>query len=153
MSEQWETVDVPRGSFISWGSQPGQSVTGQVIDYSPAGGTDFNDQPCPQLSLELTEATVSINKDGQSTRIDSGEMVVLNCGLVNLKKAVKAAQLEPGMLTKITFSSTVKVPKGTVKEFTIQKAPGRPLQTASQGQAAPPAADPWGAGQQGSPPF
>jgi hypothetical protein len=152
MSEQWETVDVPRGSFISWGSQPGQYVKGQVVEYQPAGGSDFNGQDCPQLTLELTEPTVSVNKEGVTTNIAAGELVVLNCGLKNLKKAVQAAQLEPGMLAHITFASTLKVDKGTVKVFEIRKAP-RALQTTSPGQAAPPAADPWGASQQGQPPF
>lgn len=150
MTDQWEDVPVPRGAFISWGTQPGQQITGTVLDFDPAGGTDFGGNTCPQLALELTEPGYSVNKEGQRSDFPAGEQVVLNCGLVSLKRAVKAANLAPGMLCQITFSNTVKTQNGTVKEFTIRKAPGRP-------QAAAPAAasaSPWGsAPAAAAPPF
>lgn len=121
---QWEDVDVPRGAYISWGEHVGQHVTGKVLEFSPAGGTDFNNNPCPQLSVELIEPAASINKQGQRTDFPAGELVVLNCGLVSLKRAVKAADPNPGDLVKITLSELVKVPNGTVKQFDIKIARG-----------------------------
>jgi hypothetical protein len=99
----WETVDVPRGAFISWGETVGQHVTGKILDYEPTGGTNFAGEPCPQLSIEL---------------------VVLNAGQVSLKRAVKAADPKSGDLIKITLSNLVKTPNGTVKEFDIKIARG-----------------------------
>ena len=125
----WETVDVPRGAFISWGEQTGQHVTGKILDYDPAGGTDFNNNPCPQLSVELIEPAASINKQGVRTDYPAGELVVLNAGQVSLKRAVKAADPNPGDLIKITLSNLVRTTNGTVKEFDIKIARGAGGQT------------------------
>lgn len=156
MSEaNWETIEVPRGAFISWGEQVGQHVTGRVLDYSPAGGTDFAGNPCPQLSVELIEPAASINKQGQRTDFDAGELVVLNCGQVSLKRAVKAADPSTGDLVKITLANLVKTANGTVKEMDIKIARGAgqskaPANAQSQAQApfqqapATQQSSPWG---------
>lgn len=120
----WEEIDVPRGAFIGWGERVGQHVTGKVIGYDDRGGTDFNDNPCPQLTVELTEKAASFNKQGERSDFDAGEMVILNCGQVSLKRAVRAASLETGDLVKIELSNLVKVDKGQVKEFSIKVARG-----------------------------
>ena len=121
---QWEDVDVPRGAYISWGTTPGQHVTGRVVDYNPIGGNDFNEQPCPQVAVELTEPAASINKSGVRTDFDAGELVQLNAGQVSLKRALRAADPSPGDLVKITMSGLVKTAKGDVKEFSIKIARG-----------------------------
>lgn len=148
MSEpQWTEVDVPRGSFISWGTNTGQHVTGRVMAYEPQGGTDFAGNPCPQLSVELTAPAASVNKEGARTDFAVGELVVLNAGQVSLKRALQAAQPQPGELVKITLASLARTANGTVKEFTIAKAPG----SAPAGGAA---AGGFGAGPQADePPF
>lgn len=120
----WEEIEVPRGAYISWGEKPGQHVTGRVVDYNPTGGNDFNEQPCPQVAIELTEAAASINKAGERTNFDAGELVQLNAGQVSLKRALRAADPSPGDLLKITLSDLVKTSKGTVKEFSIKIARG-----------------------------
>ena len=120
----WEDVEVPRGAFISWGRQVGQHVTGKVLSYDPTGGTDFNDNNCPQLAVELIEPAASIDKTGQRTDFPAGELVVLNCGQVSLKRAVQAASLNPGDLVKITLENLVKTPNGTVKEYALKVARG-----------------------------
>ena len=120
----WETIDVPRGAFISWGEQTGQHVTGKVLEYDPTGGTDFNNNPCPQLSVELIEPAASINKTGQRTDFPAGELVVLNAGQVSLKRAIKAADPKTGDLVKISLSNLVRTTNGTVKEFEIKIARG-----------------------------
>lgn len=132
MTQQWEEIDVPRGAFISWGSAIGQHVTGKVLAYDDSAGTDFNGNPCPQLQIQLVEAAVSVNKEGNQSDFPAGELVVLNCGQVSLKRAVRAAALNPGDMVKIELSNTVKVDKGTVKEFSIKVARGT-------GQASAPA--------------
>jgi hypothetical protein len=136
-STEWETIEVPRGAYISWGSKPGQHVTGKVLDYSPTDGTDANDKPCPQLSVQLTEEASSINREGERTRIAAGELVVLNASQVGLKRAVKAADPAPGDLIKITLVNLVKVTKGTVKEFDVKIARGAGGTTKRQPVATP----------------
>lgn len=131
----WEEVEVPRGAYIGWGSKPGQHVTGKVIDYNVAGGTDFNGNPCPQVAIELTEQAASFNKDGDRTDHPAGEMVQLNAGQVSLKRALRAADPAPGDLVKIELSNLVKTANGTVKEFSLKIARGagvssKPLATA-----------------------
>lgn len=129
---EWESVEVPRGAYISWGTKTGQNVTGKVLDYNPTGGNDFNEQPCPQLAVELTEPAASINKEGERTDFDAGELVQLNAGQVSLKRALRAADPAPGDLVKITLSDLVKTSKGTVKEFDIKIARGAGASTSSK---------------------
>lgn len=132
---QWEEIDVPRGAFIGWGNRTGQHVTGRVMGYDERGGTDFNGDPCPQLQIELTERAASINKENERTDYPAGELVVLNCGQVSLKRAVRAAALDVGDLVKIELVNLVKVSNGTVKEFGIKVARGA-------GGSAPAPSDP-----------
>jgi hypothetical protein len=128
---QWEDVDVPRGAYISWGTKAGQHVTGKVLDYNPAGGNDFNDEPCPQIAVELTEPAASINKEGVRTDFAAGELVQLNAGQVSLKRALRAADPRPGDLVKISLSDLVKTARGTVKEFNIKIARGAATNTSA----------------------
>lgn len=133
---EWESVEVPRGAYISWGTKTGQHVTGKVLDYNPTGGNDFNEQPCPQLAVELTEPAASINKEGERTDFDAGELVQLNAGQVSLKRALRAADPAAGDLVKITLSDLVKTSKGTVKEFDIKIARGAAASTSSKPAAS-----------------
>lgn len=149
---QWETVDVPAGAFIGWGTSAGQHVTGKVLEFDPAGGLDFNDKVCPQLVVELTERAASFNKAGDRTDYDAGELVTLTCGLVRLSRAVKAAQPEPGDLVKVTMTGMERTANGEMKVFDLKiaRGAGRSAQSAAQ-SAAQPAADPFAATAQ--PPF
>ena len=122
MTMNWETVDVPRGAYIGWGTKPGQHVTGKVLDYDPAGATDFNGGQCPALEIELTEPAASFNREGERTTQDTGEIVQLSCGQVSLKRAVRKADPKPGDLVKITLENLAKTQNGTVKEFGIKIA-------------------------------
>lgn len=120
----WEDVEVPRGAYISWGAKPGQHVTGKVLEYSLDGGTDFAGNRCPSIAIELTEKAASINKEGQRSDFDAGEIVQLNAGQVSLKRALRAADPSPGDLVKITLSNLAKTANGTVKEFEMKIARG-----------------------------
>ena len=120
----WETVEVPRGAYIGWGTKKGQHVTGKVLDYQPEGGTDFNGNACPSAAIELTEDAASFNKDGERSTHNAGEIVQLNAGQVSLKRALRAADPSPGDLVKITLVNLAKTDKGTVKEFDIKIARG-----------------------------
>jgi hypothetical protein len=134
----FEEVEVPKGAFISWGPRPGQEVTGKVLDYSPDGGTDFNDQPCPQLTVELIDPAYSISKSGDRFTHDRGELVTLNCGLANLKRAVRFTNPEAGDVIKIQFTDLEKGGKGEVKVFSIKIARG-----AARGPSAQPEEPPF----------
>lgn len=117
---EWIDVEIPRGEFIGWG-EIGQRVTGYVVSYSDTDGSDFNDEPCPQVVLELTEKAISFRDKGTSKNtIDAGEFVTVTCGQANLKRAIKAAALEVGNLVRITFDSEYKTGKGMGKSFKVQ---------------------------------
>lgn len=120
----WEDVTVPKGAYISWGTKPGQHVTGRVLEYAIDGGTDFAGNRCPSVAIELTEPAASINKEGERTNFDEGEIVQLNAGQVSLKRALRAADPSTGDLVKITLENLVKTANGTVKEFGIKIARG-----------------------------
>lgn len=138
---QWEEIIVPRGAYIGWGTKPGQHVTGRVTDYQPAGGQDFNGEPCPQISIELTEKAASFNKDGERSDFDAGELVVLNAGQVSLRRALRAADPSPGDLIKVIMSNLGKTAKGNpVKEFDIKiaRGAGGPAKAVENGFDDPP---------------
>ena len=120
----FEEVSVPRGAFISWGNQIGQHVTGKVVDYSVAGGTDFSGEPCPQITIELLEPAASISKDGTRTDYPAGDLVVLNAGQVSLRRGLRSADPAVGDVIKITLENLVKVSAGEVKEMGIKIARG-----------------------------
>lgn len=132
----WEDIEVPRGAYIGWGTKKGQHVTGKVIDYSPDGGTNFAGEPCPLVTIELTEAAASFNKDGERTDYPAGELIQLNAGQVSLKRALRAADPAPGDLVKITLENLAKTDKGTVKEFGIKIARGAGGTVKPKAQAA-----------------
>lgn len=125
----WEEVNVPRGAYISWGAKPGQHVTGKVLGYDSAGGTDFAGNPCPSLEVELVEKAASVNKEGERTDFEPGEIVQLNAGQVSLKRALRAADPAVGDLVKIELSNLAKTANGTVKEFSIKIARGSGVST------------------------
>ena len=128
----WETVEVPRGAYVGWGSKPGQHVTGKVLDYSLSGGTDYAGEPCPSIAIELTEKAASYNKEGERTDIEAGEIVQLNAGQVSLKRALRAADPSPGDLVKISLDNIAALKGGkTVKEFGIKIARGAAKTTAA----------------------
>lgn len=140
----WETVEVPQGSFVGWGTSPGQHVTGKVLTFSPAGGQDFNGEPCPQLTLELVESAASFNKAGERTDFPVGDVVSLTVGQSGLKRAVQSAQPDTGDLVKITLTGTEVTKKGnTIKVFDLKIArgaggPAAQQQAPAATQAAPP---------------
>ena len=135
----WETIEVPRGAYIGWGSKPGQHVTGKVLDFSHDGGTDFNQQPCPTATIELTETAASFTKDGDRSEHAAGDIIQLNAGQVSLKRALRAADPSPGDLVKITLVNLAKTDKGSVKEFDIKIARGQggPVKAKAKAAAAP----------------
>lgn len=116
MSE-WESVSSQRGSFYGWANQTGQSVTGNVL--SIGTGKDINENPVPELQIELTEATKSFSKSEWS-EIESGEVITLTCGQSNLKKGIIAAKLNAGDAVKITLDSLFPTAKGNAKIFDVK---------------------------------
>lgn len=119
MSE-WEDVNVPRGSFIGWGRK-GQQITGEVISYDERGGSDFNQESCPLVVIELTQEAENYRDKGtRRETIEAGEFVSVTCGQANLKAAIRAAALEPGFLVRIAYVDDYKTGKGEGKEFKVQ---------------------------------
>lgn len=119
MSDQWEDVDIPQGTYISWG-EIGQSVTFEVVSYSEQGGTDVNGNICPQVVGVLTLDATNFRKGVKET-LRAGEFITINASQANLSKAVRAAGLEPGILCRITFEDTYQTAKGTSgKAFKVQ---------------------------------
>ena len=120
MSEQWEDVEVPRGTFIGWG-EIGQAITFEVVTYSDSDGSDFNNQPCPEVVGILTADAVNYRDKGtRKETLDKGEFITLTCGQANLSKAIRQAGLEPGHLVRVTFEDTYKTAKGDGKAFKVQ---------------------------------
>jgi hypothetical protein len=123
MSVDWDTadkVDVATGSYLSWASKPGQTVTGLVLNYTDDGGTNANGDPCPQLNIELTEPAYSVNRDGDRTDYEIGHQITLNTGQVRLKNQVKKLAPTPDDLIKIDYVGLVQGSRGKIKDFQVR---------------------------------
>lgn len=127
-----DPIEVPAGAFIGWGSRDGQEVIGTVTEYAERGGTDFNGNVCPELTLILAKSAPSFNKAGDRTDFDEGEEVSVTCGGVNLKKAIRKAAPEAGDLLKIKLVELVKTPNGTAKIFDVRVKRGDTLPSAAK---------------------
>jgi hypothetical protein len=115
----YEEVVVPRGTFIGFG-EIGQTIDGEVLLYSDTEGSDYNDQPCPLVVIQLTQpATNYRNKGTEKETIAAGELVTVTCAQANLKSAARAANLEPGNLVRIVYAGNYKTAKGDGKEFKV----------------------------------
>jgi hypothetical protein len=113
-------IDVPTGgAYVSWGSQAGQHVTGTVVSFDKEAGSSFDGTVVPHLEVELSEPTHSIDKDGEVRDFDAGDIVSLNCGQAQLKKALSRIDLRPGDKVRIELTGTVKTPKGTGKAYKV----------------------------------
>ena len=140
MNYQFETIQTPAGAFIGWADQPGQVVTGKVMDYDAARGQNFAGERCPQIVLELVEAAASVNKAGERTDFQAGEMVTITAGQANLRRGVLAADLSRGDVVRISHTSNQKTANGTVKIFEIAVARGAaPVAPAAPEQSVQPA--------------
>jgi len=136
-------IDPAAGSFIGWGDNPNQAVKGYVTTVTTS--KDYNDNPCPELGIELTEATFSVTKEGVVTNLPAGDDVAVTCGQTALKRRVEAARLNPGDYVEITMTGREKAANGMMfKQFTVGIDRGaRPPKDAPTQVTAP--ANPWAA--------
>jgi len=131
-NDDWEDVQVPRGTFIGWATKPGQKMTARVLSYSDTDGRDFNGEPCPQLVAELVEPFTNYRDKGTTQEeLAAGELVSITCGQANLKRTVRAAALEQGNLFQLAFSDTFKAEKGDGKVFEMKVNRTRPAGVAA----------------------
>lgn len=154
---EWESVTAPRGQYIGWGNTPGQHVTGKVLAFDASGGKDPNGNPCPELTVELTERAASF-RQGQRTDIEPGNVVQVTCAQVSLKRDIIAARLNPGDLIKITLEKLVPTAKSPAKVFDVKVARNSapaPVETLTQPAAPLPPQQPAfsGGGFNDQPPF
>lgn len=115
----YEEVVVPRGTFIGWGEK-GQTIDGEVLLYSDTEGSDYNQEPCPLIVIQLTQPAINYRDKGTTKEtIAASELVSVTCGQANLKSAARAANLQPGFLVRIVYADTYKTAKGEGKEFKV----------------------------------
>lgn len=120
----WKKIEVPQGRFIGWG-KIGQSVTIDVLDYQPSGGTDFNGNTCPLVTGTLVEDCDNYTDKGTSKeRLKAGELVSVTCGQANLRKGILACDPKRGDLVRLTFTDTYTASKGEGKVIEVEHAPG-----------------------------
>lgn len=137
-SYDFTPVEVPTGMFIGWGITPPQAVTIDVISYSPAGGTDFNQNPCPQVIGTLLADCASYRDKGTTKeRVPAGTVVTINAGQANLRRNILAADPNPGDVLRLTFEATTPGAKGDIKLFKAEVARGAGTGRATDNDPAP----------------
>jgi hypothetical protein len=154
MSE-WKSAIPSRGSFIGWGLDPGQHVTGEVVSFAPNGGTDPDGEVCPEVSVRLTEPAYSV-RGGERTDFSVGDVVTVTCAqgkskktgnTYGLRRDIVTVNPQPGQLIKILLESLRQTAKSPQKVFDIKTRDNdRP-----NGQQ--PVSQPVQGELQGSPPF
>lgn len=96
------------GTFAKWESI-GDTVEGRIASFSIDGGTDFDNNPCPQLVVETTGGNVTVN-GGQAA--------------LRRMMTSHATRLVPGHGVRIVYSGDYKTKQGTTgKDFTIGVTP------------------------------
>lgn len=121
----FEDIEVPQGRFIGWG-KVGQVIEIDVLSYDETGGTDFNNNECPQVSGFLTKDADNYTEKGTKLeKLKAGELVNLTCGQANIKKGIKMADPTRGDILRVTFADIYTTGKGEGKEFKVQIARGQ----------------------------
>jgi hypothetical protein len=132
MDYDWETIEVA-GSFFSWGNTPGQKLVGKVLSYDPTGGRNFNDEPCPFLTIELLEKAVSMPKDKDQISYPVGDLISLTCGQMVLAKTIRFADPAKGDVIQIGYIANTKSKPGQtpakVFDVKIARQSGTPSPT------------------------
>src|SRR5260370_14693700 len=101
---EWETIKSTPGGYLGGRRKPGQNVIGYVAEYSIDEGTDFRGNKCPHLVLELTEDTLSFNKDADHAEHQSGEFINITCAQASLTSAIRRTDPSPADLLRITLT-------------------------------------------------
>jgi len=129
-------VVVPQGTFVGWG-KIGQTVTGIVRAYSATDGTDFNDNPCPLLTVELTEPADNYRDKGTTReQLAAGELVTITAGQANLRRHLTALTPVVGDAIRVAYDEDYSTGKGTGKSFTVKCVRGAGLEHVAEGAAS-----------------
>ena len=127
---QWDAipaVEVPQGAFVGWG-RVGQHVTGIVRGYSPDAGSDFNDQPCPLLTVELTMVAENWRDKGTTKEtLEAGELVSITAGQAGLRRRLHAVEPRVGDAIRVIYDGEYPTGKGTGKSFEVKLVRGAGL--------------------------
>jgi hypothetical protein len=118
--ETWEEIEPPLPIFLSWGEKPGQELRGKITHITPDGGKDFTGNPCPQYEFLLLKNTYSENKAGERTDLVTGETILLNVTSISLQRHLRYGNPKVDDDVSIIFHDTVKVDKGTAKQFRVR---------------------------------
>ena len=98
--------------FIKWTDE--MTVDLEVTAFTPDGGRDINDKPCAQVEGPL------LRRAGD---LAPGELVRVTGGPVKLNRLLKKANPRVGDRAVIKFVGVIKVPNGTMKDFTVLVGP------------------------------
>ena len=82
----------------------------EVTAYTPDGGRDFDQRPCPQAEGVLLRRAGDINP---------GERAGITGGQVKLARLLKKADPKVGQRLVIKYLGNVKVAGGTMKDFQV----------------------------------
>lgn len=109
MSIDYESIPTGGGEFVTW-TEVGQVVEGIIIGFTVDGGSDFNDNACPEVTIRQLD----------------GALATVTCGTAQLKKAMtlNADKMRLGHQIRIEFTGTYKTNKGSDgKSFSVGVSP------------------------------
>ena len=86
------------------------TVDMEVTAYTPDGGRDFDQRPCPEAEGVLLRRAGDLNP-GERARVTAGQ--------VKLARLLKKADPKVGQRVVIKYLGIVKVAGGTMKDFQV----------------------------------
>lgn len=101
---EWEEVAVTAGTYVKF-SDPGDGITGRVVEYSPdSGATTFDGDDCGYITIQD----------------DDGEFWTVTLDKPQLQRVVAAAEPVKGMLLDVRFHEWRKSEKSG-REYKVFK--------------------------------
>ncbi len=99
-----EFEQIPAGGSFANFKELGNAVEGRIAAFDMEGGTDFNGNVCPRLTVETEEGNV-----------------IVEGGQANLRRQFEQnpGRFIVGHGVRVEYSGTYEAPKGTGKSFTI----------------------------------
>ena len=121
---KYRTVDTA-STFIGWGKLE-QQVELEVLTFEPAGGRDFNNNPCPRVVGTLMadcDNYKDLRGDIERVKLKAGQQVTVEGGVENLRKGLLLVEPKRGDLLRLTYTDTYDTPQGKGKVIKVEHAP------------------------------
>ena len=119
-NEAEEVEPTGQARFYSWGTKAGQLVVGKVLAFRPYTNNGYKGAQTFELDVELAQASVSFDKDGDEKEKHEAGSAVRVKSPGSLESQILDAVPAEGDLIRIELVGKTKTANGTRKDFKVQ---------------------------------